>query len=169
MPSRDAGTSIAEDSLPTSSKLSSFMDLSTPAIQSYKTNQNLAGWAQETGQVKATGAELASNKALLEDDVRLSNQSELVDWIAQDLPPDTTDTAKIVRAAQWLFEYGSLDINELKTLNSALSQFQGRNVLESLDEGMRASETFSERHSHERLIQVFATLAAASEHMSTAA
>lgn len=145
------------------------MDLSTPAIQSYKTNQNLAGWAQETGQIGTADNSTKPDNTVLENEVRLSNQNQLIDWVAQDLPPDTTDTARIVRAAQWLFEYGSLTINELKTLNTTLDQFSGKTALETLDEGMKASTTFSERSSHQRLIQVFATLAAASEQTPSAA
>lgn len=137
------------------------MDISAGAIHSYQTNQNLAGWARS--QEVESQSSLSNNSTQSSEDalVSLSNQSRLIEWFAQSLPPSSSDTATILRTAHGLYEYGAIEINELNSLNDALNAQPNTHAIDALNRQLETTQSYSLRLSQQRILQVFLNLEAA--------
>ena len=136
------------------------MELLTPAIQSYQKHQNLNGAAElsETVGLEAT----ADAKASFEDDeVKLSDQYRVYDWIAQELPQATTSPELIGRASQIFYEYQVFDLRDLNTVNSLLTSSPDNELLDTIQQTLAETTSYTDQQRLNHLNRVFSTLKAA--------
>jgi len=137
------------------------MEIQTGAIQSYQKNQNLSGWVQQNEAISGQERLLKSSDPSKEDTVSLSTRSKIFEWIAQEFPHMTQESADINRASHMLYEYQILDIDDVKTVNSILTTQPNTPFLSSIQQKMDDTQSFSELQQLRHLNQVFSTLAAA--------
>ncbi len=137
------------------------MSLSTNPINSYQTNQNLAGWVQQTEAMPTIGATSGDSESALAEEVTLSNRREIFDWVASQLPLSGDNQANLSRVSQQLHEYQILSIRDLSTLNHLSALNPDEDLLAQVDIALNKTESYQGRQTLSHLKQVFSTLNAA--------
>jgi len=134
------------------------MEINTGSIQSYQTNQTMAGTVEQNSALKAIEGNGAS---LPIDDVSISNRRDIYNWVAANFPVTSQQPATISRASQTLYDYQILSFTDLSTINQMISQEPEEPLITRIENNLKTSQSYQEQQHLTRIHQVFETLVAA--------
>jgi len=137
------------------------MELTSGPIQSYQKNQNLAGWVQQTEDIQAATTETPDTTANNSEEVFISKQREIFDWVANKFPISQQNAATISRASQSLYEYQVLNFHDLNTINQILASKPEQPLMDNIELAIDDAGSFQEQKTLNHIKQVFSTLVAA--------
>jgi hypothetical protein len=143
------------------------MNLLSNSLQAYEKNQNLAGWVHQTEQAALENEQHIENE-LKSDDVTISTQREIYDWIAQSLPTKTNNPADIGQVNQQLYEYGLIDMPHQAKLNELIAENPDQPIAKSIEGALDTSTSYQNTQVLKQVAQVFNNLAAAQQAYSEA-
>ncbi|TXR54241.1 hypothetical protein [Reinekea thalattae] len=138
------------------------MDIASNLIQSYQHNQNISGNPASIGASEAASLNKTEDESIIDDEVSISDQRDIYEWVASELPHLSAEPATVSRASQMLYEYQLLDFNDINTMNSVIANTnESGPITEAINDALSESGSYSEKQSLTHLKQVFSTLEAA--------